>query len=90
MKYAVVVVTSFDLDVSVCLFDYYVKATEYLQDLWEDDYNTELAESVIGINEAHTYHEEDYAKITWRDGDTMEYYVTDVSKPIEINGKSYK
>jgi transcription initiation factor IIF auxiliary subunit len=90
MKYAVVITTSFDIDVPVYLFDDCEKAIKYLHDLWEDDYNTELAESIIGVHESQTYHEEWYAKITWRNGDTMEYYLTDVIEPIEINGKSYR
>ena len=90
MKYAVVVRTSFDIEVLVYLLDDYEKAKEYLRDLWQHDYNVELAESIRGIDEFATYHEEDYAKITWNDGDEMEYILTDVSKPMKINGKTYR
>lgn len=90
MKYAVVVRTSFDLETPVYLFDDYEKAKEYLHDLWQKDYNTELAESIRGIDEFATYHEEDYAKITWNDGDDMEYILTDISEPMKIDGKDYR
>ena len=90
MKYAVVVRTSFDLEAPVYLFDDYEKAKEYLHDLWQKDYNTELAESIRGIDEFATYHEEDYAKITWNDGDEMEYILTDISEPMKIDGKDYR
>ena len=90
MKYAVIVTYNFDGTTPVYLFDDYNKATEYLHDLWQEGYNTELAESFVGIDEENTYHEEGYAKITWADGGYCEYIVTCVREPITINGKDYR
>lgn len=90
MKYAVVIVTNFDIETPVYLFNDYEKAKEYLHDIWQEDYNTELAESIRGIDEFATYHEEYYAKLTWNDGDKIEYILTDVSEPMKINGKDYR
>ena len=90
MKYAVVITYSFNGDVPVYLFDNYDKAKEYLHDFWQDGYNAELAESTIGVDEEKTYHEDDYAIITWNDGDYMEYILTFVSEPVKIDGKDYR
>ena len=90
MKYSVVVYCSFDAQCPVYLFDTYDKAKEYLHDLWQYSYNDELANSYFPIYEEETYHEDDFAKITWDDGSFMEYILTATSEPMKINGKSYK
>lgn len=90
MKYAVIVYYSFESDCSAYLLDDYNKAKEYLHDLWQDNYNEELAANITPIDEIETYHEDDYAQITWIDGDFMQYVLTSVSEPIKINGNSYR
>jgi hypothetical protein len=90
MKYAVVVYQNFDADTPIYLFDSYAKAKEYLHDMWEHCYNTELAESIIDIDEEQTYHEDDFAQIQWVDGDCMLFILTATSEPMKIGGKDYK
>lgn len=90
MKYAVIIKYSFDGDTPVYLFDDYDKAKEYLHDLWQEAYNEELANSVVGVDEENTYHEDDVAIIRWEDGDYMEFILTYVSEPVKINGKDYR
>lgn len=88
-KYAVIMYHSFDTDTPVYLFDSYEKAKEYLHNLWQDYYNTELAESVVEINENETYHEDDFAQVQWMDGCYTQFILTYTSDPIKINGKEY-
>ena len=90
MKFAVVIYNTYDLECPVYLFDTYDKAKEYLLDVWQWYYNEELANSFVGIDEEKTFYEEDHARITWNDGEYMEYNLTTSSEPMKINGKDYR
>lgn len=81
-KYAVLKTYNFDPSTECALFDNYEAACDYLQWLWEDDYNTELAEGLPDmIDEENTWHEEDNAIITWLDACRAEYSVINVDEP---------
>lgn len=73
---------TFDPDSPLVLFDDYDKAKAYLHWLWENAYNTEMAEGSMLI-EQKCWHEDELAKITWSDGDYMEFILTGVSEPNE-------
>lgn len=88
-KYCVVVCHNFDADTPVYLFDTYEKAVEYLQDFWQEYYNEEIANE-SEIDESLTFHEDEYAQVTWMDGCYTEFILTATSEPMKINGKSYK
>ena len=55
-------------------------ANEYMQKWWEDEYNTALAKSTSEIVQTETYHEDEYAKITWADGARIEFFVVKDSR----------
>ena len=79
--YAVVIIQSFDSDVPMCLFTTKKEAKAYLNYTWENAYDTEKTESIVGLDESECFHKEEYAKITWNDGDTMEFILTFDSSP---------
>ena len=91
-RYVVVKTHNFDPETECVAFDNYRKATAYLHWLWEDYCNEEYANG-SNINEGETYHEEDYAKITWADGCITEFMLADITRPreefSEINWESY-
>lgn len=92
--YAVTIVHSFDTDAPMVLFNdsEYDKAKAYLHWLWEDYYNTEIAED-SKLFEFGCYHEDEYAKVTWEDGECTEFVLTYSSDPDErfanVNWKRY-
>ena len=55
-----------------------------LRRIWEDHYNSGLAEGefdgVCELDEEGCWFEKNMAMITWTDGDTKEFYVADVEK----------
>ena len=78
--YAVIMIHTFDSDTPTVLFDDYDKAKAYLHWLWEDYYNTELAEG-SALNEEMCFHEDEYAKVTWADEDSTDFILTHISEP---------
>ena len=78
--YAVIMVHTFDADTPTVLFEDYDKAKAYLHWLWENYYNTEIAEG-SDLNENQCFHEDDYAKVAWADGDATEFILTYTSEP---------
>ena len=82
-KWAVMRIATFDLDVCDCVvFDDYEKAKAYLHWSWEDYYNTEIAEN-SGLYEEECYHEDEYAKVEWDDGEHTEFLLTVITPPDE-------
>lgn len=55
-----------------------------LRRIWEDHYNSLIAEQLIDdsdpLNEEECWFEEDMAQIGWVDGDTIEFYVAEVEE----------
>ena len=53
-----------------------------LRRIWQDQHNSELAESmfddVCELHEEGCWIEDEMALITWADGDTKEFYITEV------------
>ena len=82
MKYLVIMVHNFENDTPAYEFQEweYEKAKEYLQKMWEDYYNTEIAEG-SWLDESRCYHEDEYAVVTWVDGCRTEFILTFTSKP---------
>lgn len=70
----VIQMSNFDADVSCVMFkaDEYDKAKAYLHWLWEDYYNTEIAEGTGNLLESQCYHEDEYAVVTWQASDWNE------------------
>ena len=79
--YIVIMVQSFDAETPCYAFDDYEKAKAYMYWLWEDYYNTEIAQSEAPLDKTLCYHTDDYAKVTWVDGDKTEFIVTFTSEP---------
>lgn len=86
-KYVVVKTHNFDVETEAAEFTDYRKATAYLHWLWEDYYNKELAyeesdKDYIGhLDKDECYHEEEYAKVQWDDGDYTEFTLIEVDSP---------
>ena len=78
--YAVSVFTTWGYDNPVTLFENYDEAIDYLQWLWEDYYNDEIV-AQSRMNESECWHEENEAKLTWADGNTLHITLTYVTKP---------
>ena len=70
--YHVTMACSFDIETSIWKFENYEKAKAFLHWKWEEYYNGELANQSC-MNKDKCYHEENYARITWRDGDYTEF-----------------
>lgn len=81
-QYAVIKTHSFDPEIECSVFDSYESATHYLQQYWEDYYNTELAQSSCDLDECMCFHEDDYGKVTWANGDYTEFALCAVTAPI--------
>lgn len=84
MKYVVVVYYSFDPATEVYPFEDYKTACDYLKKMWQHCYNAELAEDEEEVDAENTYHEEDYAKISWKDNTNRIWQVVEISEPMVI------
>lgn len=72
MEFYVIVSHSFDAETYIYKVNNETEATDLLEWLWEDYYNNEIvAES--HLNERECFHEDDYARVTWDDGDYTEF-----------------
>lgn len=79
-KFVVVKTNDYDPEVEATEFDNYREATAYLHWYWEDYYNRELAENpeenfISKLNPEECYHEEDYAKVQWDNGDHTDFNI---------------
>jgi hypothetical protein len=81
-KYVVVKTYSFDPETDGVEFTDHRKATAYLHWWWEQCYNMEIAEG-SDINELSCYHESEYARIQWLDGDYTEFYLIEILPPFD-------
>ena len=71
---------NFDPEVEATVFESLDKAVVYLQWLWEDYYNEEIANE-SDLVESECYHEEDYAKIEWTDGCQTWFHLIETVPP---------
>lgn len=76
-EYVVVKTHNFDPETEAAQFTDYCEATAYLHWLWESYYNEEI-ENDSDLDEQWCYHESDYAKIQWKDGDYTEFNLIEV------------
>jgi len=79
-EYVVVKTYNFDLETEAAKFDDWCKAKAYLHWLWEDTYNTEIADDPSLVDESECYHGATYAKIQFSDGDAIEFFLVEVEK----------
>lgn len=79
-EYVVVKTYNFDLETEAAKFDDWCKAKAYLHWLWEDTYNTEIADDPSLVDESECYHCATYAKIQFSDGDAIEFFLVEVEK----------
>ncbi len=71
-EYYVIMSHNFDAETCNYKVDDYDTAVALLHYLWEEYYNEEIkAESYL--NENACYHEDDYGKVEWDDGDYTEF-----------------
>lgn len=78
MKTIYVVVMKHTFDAEVVVYDCgenYEKAKEKLNELWEEYINEEYANS-SELTEEECYHEDEYARVTWSDGDYTDFTLT--------------
>ena len=78
MEYVFVKTHSFDPETEATKFTDYRKAAAYLHWYWEDYLNTEIAEG-SDLDEDRCYHENDFAKVTWDDGEYTEFNVIELT-----------
>lgn len=71
-EFYVVMTHNFDPDNGIYKFQDEETAKEFLLWLWEDYYNTEIAEGSY-LDEDLCYHEDDYAIVKWVDGCYTEF-----------------
>ena len=77
-KYVVVKTHNFDSETEAAEFTDYRKAIAYLYWMWETYHNEEL-ENESDLDEKYCYHEEDYGKIQWKDGDYTEFNLIEIN-----------
>ena len=81
--YVVVRITTYSPERSALIFSSLEAASEYLQRDWEDKYNSWLSNghyegwmiNSVEIDEDYTYHEDDYAVLSDRYGDRIEWFL---------------
>ena len=83
MKYCVIMYHSFEADTPVYLFNTEIEAKGYMLKLWQNYYNTELAEN-SDINESETFHDDYFAQVKWNDGCYTQFICTYASEPLEF------
>ena len=81
-EYVVVKTHNFDAETEATKFDSMREAIAYLHWYWEDYLNEEFAAGTH-IDEDNTYHEEDYARVQWDDGDYTEFHLIELYPPRE-------
>ena len=68
--YGVIKTNNFDFeDIELNVFDTEEEAVEFLENDWQQYYNIELEESMIPVLKEQCYHEDDFAKVEWENGD---------------------
>jgi len=92
-KYVVVKTHNFDPETEAVEFNNDREASAYLQWEWEDYYNTEIAENdpndefISHLDEDECYHDDNYGKVQWDNGDYTEFQLIPVTHKRE--GFSY-
>ena len=80
--YIVVKTHNFDTEMDATVFQSRKDAEDYLQWAWQEYYNEELAAG-SDIVENECYHESDFAKIEWEDGDQTWFAIVVATSPDE-------
>ena len=76
------VVQTMDSDVQVYPFTDYEKAKKYLHKIWDNAVIQEISlEQQLDLE--NTYAEDEYAKLTWADGDHIEYILSYLTREID-------
>ncbi len=82
--YVVTKTHNFDPETEAFVFDREKEAIEYLQHIWEEYYNEEIANG-SALVESECYHEDDYAKIEWVDGCQTWFHMIETTAPRVIH-----
>lgn len=78
--YAVVKVNhmeSFEVEVSVVMFENYLNAQDFIRKDWEEEYNCKLED---GVYEEGCYYAESYARLTNTEYETIEWVIEEPFK----------
>ena len=78
--YAVVKVNhmeTFEVEVSVVMFENYLNAQDFIREEWEEEYNDILED---GVYEKGCYYEESYARLTNTEYETTEWVIEEPVK----------
>lgn len=76
IKYLVVVIgTSLNEDLPVYPFTSHDKAVNFMRNTWQHDLDTELAMNET-VDMENTYCTDECAKLTWADGNSINYILT--------------
>ena len=73
---------SFDPETEASTFTSWDEAVSYLQRMWEDYFNEEIAND-SDLDESECYHEDDFAQIGWSDGCRTWFHLIEITPPRE-------
>ena len=73
--FTVIRLHTYDPEREIHVFEKREEAVEYLEEAWEDFFNTEIAENEEYLDFDQCYHEKDYAVVTFIDGEVTEWFL---------------
>ncbi len=89
--YTVFIKSNFDPEITAYKVNNREEGERFLQKNWEDQYNAALADMIVpdtneeggyyvasNFDDEYTYHEDDYASIRFKDGDQIEWFLTEL------------
>lgn len=80
--YVVTKTHNFDGETEAAIFESYGDAFDYLQWIWREYYDAEIAEgSTMSEYDCFCSAEEEYAKVEWADGCRTEFHMIEVLEP---------
>ncbi len=78
--WTVVRIMNFDPERKSWIVKGILEGERILQKDWEDYYNEEIAENGDDVDEELTFHEPDYAILSWENGDRVEWFLTEAEE----------
>lgn len=75
--YTIVRITNFGPKRKSWIVKGILEGERILQKDWEDFYNEEITEYGDDVDEELTFHEPDYAILSWENGDRVEWFLTE-------------
>ena len=80
IMFCVIMYHSFDADTPVYVFPTYEKAKKFFDRTYENYLNEEIANN-SELDMDNCFHEDEFAKVTWSDGESTEFILSCTSEP---------